>query len=149
MDAPLENRKIEIEQEILKHLDATRKWTMFIAIIGFIFLGLLIVIGIIAGTFLSAFKTSGTDLGLPESIIFILLLILAVIYYLPLHFLFLFSKHAAHAVQKLDRQELHKALKNLKLYFAFTGILIIIVLSFYLIALIIAGTSLAFLKGLG
>ena len=54
METSLEERKIEIEEETLDHLNITRKWTMFLAIIGFIFLGLFIVMGVLAGTFLAS-----------------------------------------------------------------------------------------------
>jgi hypothetical protein len=148
MEAPLENTRIELEPETLKQLNSTRKWAMFLAIIGFIFLGLIVIIGIIAGTFLSAFSTGQKGLGIPESLMFIPFLLLAAIYFFPVLFLFRFSKHTSHAIHTLDKMELHKGIKNLKLYFAYIGILIIIVLSFYIIALIVAGSSMAFLKGL-
>jgi len=83
METPLENRKIEIEQETLKHLNTTRKWAMFLAIIGFIILGLIVIIGLIAGTFLTAFNSGGKDLGIPESLMFVPILLLAVIYFFP------------------------------------------------------------------
>jgi MFS family permease len=149
METSLENRKIEIGQETLNKLNTTRKWTMFLAIIGFIFLGLFIVIGVIAGTFLSAFNSGKTGLGIPESLMFVIFLVLAVICFFPILFLFRFSKHTANAVLTLDKQELHKAFKNLKSYFVYLGVLIIIVLTFYVVALIVAGTSMAFLKSLG
>ncbi|MGA2405405.1 MAG: hypothetical protein ABSF81_01470 [Bacteroidales bacterium] len=149
METPLENRKIEIDQETLKNLNTTRKWAMFLAIIGFILLGLIIVIGLIAGTFLTAFNSGEKSLGIPESLMFVPILLLAVIYFFPVLFLFRFSKHTAHALQTLDKQELHKAIKNLKICFAYIGIMIIIVFSLYIVALIVAGSSMAFLKGLG
>ncbi len=149
METTLENRKIEIAQETLNNLNTTRKWTMFHAIIGFIFLGLFIVIGVITGIFLSAFNSGATSMGIPESLLEVIFIILAIVYFFPVLFLFRFSKHAAHAVQTLDKQELHKAFQNLKSYFAYLGVLLIIVLSFYIVALIVAGTSMAFLKGLG
>ncbi|MDO9340990.1 MAG: DUF5362 family protein [Bacteroidales bacterium] len=149
METTLENRKIEIAQETLNNLNTTRKWTMFLAIIGFIFLGLFIVIGVITGIFLSAFNSGATSMGIPESLLEVIFIILAIVYFFPVLFLFRFSKHAAHAVQTLDKQELHKAFQNLKSYFAYLGVLLIIVLSFYIVALIVAGTSMAFLKGLG
>jgi hypothetical protein len=149
METPLEPRKIEIEQETLKHLETTRKWVMFLAIIGFIFLGLFIIIGLIAGTFLTAFNSGGKGLGVPESLMFIPVLLLAAIYFFPVLFLFRFSKHTSHAIQNLDKLRLHKAIKNLKYYFAYIGILLIIVLSLYIVVLIVAGSSMAFLKGLG
>ena len=148
METPLENRKIEIEQETIKHLNTTRKWAMFLAIIGFIILGLIIIIGLIAGTFLTAFNSGGKDLGIPESLMFVPILLLAVIYFFPVLFLFRFSKHTSHAVQTLDKMEFHKAIKNLKSFFVYIGVLIIIILSLYIVVLIVAGSSLAFLKGL-
>ena len=149
MKAPLENRKIEIEQETLPHLNSTRKWAMFLAIIGFIFLGLIIIIGLIAGTFLTAFNSGEKGLGIPESLMFVPVLLLALINFFPVLFLFRFSKHTSHAIQTLDKLELHKAIKNLKSYFAYIGILIIIIFSLYVVVLIVAGSSMAFLKGLG
>jgi uncharacterized BrkB/YihY/UPF0761 family membrane protein len=148
METPLENRKIEIEQETLKHLNTTRKWAMFLAIIGFIILGLIVIIGLIAGTFLTAFNSGGKDLGIPESLMFVPILLLAVIYFFPVLFLFRFSKHTSHAVQTLDKLEFHKAIKNLKSFFVYIGVLIIIILSLYIVVLIVAGSSMAFLKGL-
>lgn len=148
MEAPLETRKIEIEHETLKHLNTTRKWAMFLAIIGFIFLGLVLIIGIIAGTFMTAFNTGEKDLGIPDSLMFIPIILLVVLYFFPVLFLFRFSKHTSHAIQNLDKQALHKGLKYLKLYFAYIGILIILVLSVYIVVLIMAGSSMAFLKGL-
>jgi hypothetical protein len=149
MEAPLENRKIEIDVETLSHLNTTRKWAMFVAIIGFIFLGLVIVMGAIAGTFLTTFSSGEKGLGIPESLMFIPFLLIALICLFPILFLFRFSKHALHAIQTLDKLSFNKAIKNLKYYFAYIGIIIIVIFSFYIIVLIVAGSSMAFLKGLG
>ena len=148
METPPETRKIEIEQDTLNHLNTTRKWAMFLAIIGFIFLGLMLIIGLLAGTFLSAFSTGEKGLGIPESLMFIPVLIIGAIYFFPVLFLFRFSKHTSRAIQTLDKLAFKKAIKNLKAYFAYLGILIILILTFYILVLIIAGSSLAFLKGL-
>lgn len=148
METPPEIRKIEIDQETLKHLNTTRKWAMFLAIVGFIFLGLIVIVGLIAGTFLTAFSTGEKGLGIPESLMFIPVLLISAIYFFPVLFLFRFSKHTHHAIQTLDKLSFHKAIKNLKAYFAYIGILIIAVLTFYILVLIVAGSSMAFLKGL-
>jgi hypothetical protein len=148
MDAPLEIKKIEVDQETLSHLNTARKWAMFLAIVGFIFLSLLVLISLIAGTFLTAFNTGEKRLGIPESLMFIPVLVLGVIYFFPVLYLFRFSKHSHHAIQKVDKLEFHKAIKNLKACLAYFGVLIIIILSLYIVVLIVAGSSLAFLKGL-
>ncbi len=149
METPPENRKIEIEQTTLNHLNTARKWAMFLAIMGFIFLGIMIVVGLIAGTFLKAFSSGENNFGIRDSLMFIPIILIAVIYFFPVLFLFRFSKYISRSIKNLDKNYFHKAIKNLKYYFAYIGILIIIVLSIYFVILIVAGSSVAFLKGLG
>lgn len=144
-----EDTQIEIDQENLDNLDTARKWAMFIAIMGFIFLGLLIIMGIIAGTFLSAFSGGKTASGFPEYIALIIFLILAVTYFFPMLYLFRFSKNTAEAVKSFDKNEFSKAIRSLKSYFVYIGILIIVILSFYVVALILAGKSMILPEGMG
>jgi hypothetical protein len=144
-----EVRKIEIDEKTLKYLNTSRKWAMFLAIIGFIILGLFLIIGLIAGTFLTVFNLGSKDLGVPESFMFVPVLLLAIIYFFPGLFLFRFSMRIGYAVQTLDKEQLHKALKSLKSYFVYVGVLIIVVIFCYVTMLILAGPSLTFLKGLG
>jgi len=146
MEQNPENKSIEIGQDTLKYLDTTRKWTMFFAIIGFIFLGLILIFGILAGTFLSVFKSSEMGSGIPQVLVFVIIIIMALIYYFPVMFLFRFSKHTTNAVQTLSREELHKAFKYLKYYFVYIGVLLIAVLLIYFIGLVVAGASMTFLK---
>jgi hypothetical protein len=149
METPPENLKLEIEQPTLKQLNTARKWAMFLAIIGFIFLGIMIVVGLIAGTFLKTFSSGENNFGISDKLVFIPILLIGLIYFFPVLFLFRFSKYVSRSIQNLDKLQFHKAVKNLKLYFAYIGILIIIILSIYIAILIIAGSSVAFLKGLG
>jgi uncharacterized BrkB/YihY/UPF0761 family membrane protein len=148
METPIENRIIEIEERTLIQLNKTRKWAMFLAIIGFIFLGLIIVMGLVAGTFFNTFSSVSADRGMPGYLVFLPVIGVTIIYFFPVLFLFRFSKHSALAVATYDKMELHKAVKNLKYYFAYLGTLIIIVFLVYFSVLIIAGSSVAFLKGL-
>jgi len=158
MENNLENRKIEIGQESLGYLDTTRKWTMFLAILGFVGLGLMLILGLLAGSFMSAFssKMSGMEGmesaravgGVASVFVFIILLVVAVIYFFPLLFLFRFSRHTAKAVANVDANELQLGLKNLKSYWKYMGILIIVVICVYLLVFIIAGSSIAMLSGL-
>jgi MFS family permease len=149
MENAPEIRKIEIEQDSLNYLNTTRKWTMFLAILGFIGIGLMLIIGLVAGFFLSAFKTGDMPAKFPEWLILVLILIFAAIYFFPTLYLFRFSKHTAKAVHSLDKEELRKAFRNLKSFYVYTGILIVIVLVLYIVILVGAGASMAFLKNMG
>ncbi len=143
-----EHPKIEVGKETLDNLNATRKWTMFLAITGFIFLGLIIVLGLMTGAFLTAFNSTGKAQGLPDSVLLAAFIGLTIIYFFPVLFLFRFSKHAANAVTNLDSKELYKAVRYLKRYFAYIGILLILIISVYIAGAVLAGTIIAFLKGL-
>jgi len=149
METTPEIRKIEIEEESLAYLNTTRKWTMFLAVLGFIFIGLLLIVGLVAGVFMSAFKTAEMPSGFPEWIIFLVILIFAVLYFFPVFYLFQFSRHTRNAVQTLDKDEMKKGFKFLKSYYVFIGVLTIVILALYFIAFIGAGASIAFLKNLG
>ena len=150
MENTSEIKKIELEEDSLKDLDTTRKWSMFIAILGFIAIGILVILSLVTGVFLSVFKSGDLQLGAGESVlIFGLLLVFAVIYLFPVLYLYRFSKHAGHAVRTRDNIHMKKAFRYLRKYFVYIGILAIVVLAIYLIAFIISGASLAFLKDLG
>ncbi len=141
--------KIDIDQNSLKSINTLRKWTMFHAILGFIFLGLFVITGAIAGTFLTAFSIGKSGLGLNELSVLAIVFILAVAYFFPLLFLFRFSKYSAHVVQMQNKKDLNKALKNLKAYFVYLGVILIICLVLYFVALYLSGSSLTLIKGLG
>jgi hypothetical protein len=142
-----EHGRIEIGQDTLKILNTIRKWTMFLAVSGFIFLGLILMLGIITGTFLSAFNQSDNTPGVPDMLLIGGFLVAALIVFFPILFLFRFSKHTSNAVATLDGREMHKAVKNLKRFFLFIGIYLIMLIIAYFIALLFFGASTSLLKG--
>jgi hypothetical protein len=148
MENPQEPARIEIGPETLKHLNTLRKWTMLLAVSGFIFLGLIITLGLITGTFLTAFSNSDKMPGLPDVLVYAAFITVILIIFFPILFLFRFSKHTSKAVETLDRKEMHIAIKYLKRYFIYIGVLLIVILSVYIASLILAGTSAVFLQGL-
>ncbi len=146
MENNTEKRNLELGQESIKNLDATRKWTMFLSILGFIIVGFILITGLVAGTFFSVFKSEEVGLGIPESLMVILFIMVAAIYFLPVFFLFRFSRYTRKAIKTGGNEELVKGFRNLRTYFTYIGILAIIVIAIYLAALLVAGTSVAFLK---
>jgi hypothetical protein len=61
-------------------------------------------------------------------------------------YLFQFSKHTTEAVRTHDKEKLHEAFWNLKAYYVYVGILIIVVLVLYLVFFIALGASVPFIK---
>jgi hypothetical protein len=147
MENNQEPATIEIGDETLKHLDNLRKWTMFLAVLGFIFFGLIIILGLITGTFLTAFNESSKTQGIPDAFVIAAFIALALINFFPVFFLFRFSKHSSLAVAHYDRKEMHLAIKNLKRFFIYIGVFLIVVITVYLATLVMAGRSAAILHG--
>lgn len=137
--------KLFMDEKSQKFLDETRKWTMFLAIIGFIFIGLIVLMGLIFGLVGSFF---GSYLGGFERIAILLVYILiGVLYFFPIYYLMKFSINMKNAIQQGKQQELTSAFEFLKSHYKFIGILTIVALSLYVllgIVAVIAGAFAAF-----
>jgi hypothetical protein len=162
-----ENAKIEIGHESIGYLETTRKWTLFMAILGFIGIGLMLLIGIFAGSFIGKMmggmsSMSGMEgmegmegVGAAKAVggfmgvfMFIFYLILAVIYFFPILYLLRFSTHTKKAVATLDANELKLGLKYLKSYWKYIGILLIVCISLLLLIMLFAGGLVGMISGM-
>ena len=127
------------------HLSEAARWARFLSIVGFIMCALLIVVGIFAGSIFSIFtsryssgREGGYELTARFGAMFIVIYaIIAVIYFFPCLFLFRFAGLMKSALASNDQNTLNTSFQNLKKMFRYVGILTIIALSFYLIALLI------------
>lgn len=113
-------------------------WTKFLAILGFVFVGLLVLIAIFAGTIYSSVLgalaiNSAIDFGLLMTAVY---LIVALIYFFPILFLYKFSVRLKKALQSKEDEDLTGALEMLKSHYKFIGVFTIIVLSLYVLAII-------------
>jgi hypothetical protein len=149
MDSIEEKIKTGLEQENLKDLDITRKWAMFISILGFIGVGVLLIVGIFAVLFLCIFNKGDTSTTYPGWFICSVLIASAVLYFFPVLYLFRFSKNMSDTVKTPDRHLLTKAFRNLKYCFRWFGILMIVAIVLYVITFFVLGSSVTFLKDMG
>lgn len=146
METIPESPKLELEQETLGYLGTARKWSMFLARMGFIFLALLIILGIFTGTFLRVFNSGAEGIGIPGLFIIVLLLILGIFFVLPVYHLYNFSKYMNAAIRLNNGTYLKKAFKNLKSHFVYLGIFVIVVVTIYIVIIGVGGALMAFLK---
>ena len=105
-------------------------WTYFLSIIGFIFVGLLVLIAVSANSIYNNMaqfsQESPFDVGLFMTAVYV---IVALIYFFPILFLFKFSKRLKSALKSKEDEELASALEILKSHYKFIGVFTIIVLS--------------------
>ncbi|MBK7712722.1 MAG: hypothetical protein IPJ37_18510 [Bacteroidales bacterium] len=140
--------KIDISPGTLRNLNTLRKWTMFLSVTGFIFLGLIIILGILTGTFFTAFNQSNKIPGIPDLLVIAAFAGVALIDFFPIFFLYRFSKHLADFVTTQDRKSIHHAIRDIKRFFIFIGILVILLIAGYFSSLLFTGIWKSFLQGI-
>ncbi len=125
------------------HLSEAARWAKFLAIFGFIMCGLVVIIGIFFGTFMSTFSASpygneyesrssfGGSLGVVMAVLYIGI---AILYFFPCLFLLRFANHMKNALNTNEQLTLNSSFQNLKIMFRYVGILTIVLISFYALA---------------
>lgn len=135
---------LSIDPVTKAHLSETAKWARFLAIVGFIFLGLMLVFGIFfssyMATVLGGYDTYGgtglmASFGVGMAIMYI---IIAALWFFPLLFLLRFANRMRAALNGNDQRALNISLQNLKVFFRFIGIMTIIGLALYALAIILS-----------
>lgn len=134
--------QMQITPEAVSFLATTAKWAKFLAIIGFILTGFLILAGLIVTVFFGTYSSQMMNTGLmsyfSSGYIGIVYIVIAVIYILPIFYLNNFSNATTRAVRSGSTERLTYAFHNLKRFFKFIGLVIIGVLVIYLLILGIA-----------
>lgn len=120
-------------------LKETAKWGYFLSIIGFVFIGIMVLFAIFMGAFLSKLGSmGGSSMGNPISVMgnmggfmAVIYLIIAFIYFFPVYYLFQFSSKAKIAFKSNDNHKLNESFQFLKSHYKFMGIMALIMVSFY------------------
>ena len=139
---------IELQQDSLAYLNETRKWTYFLAILGFIVIGLMIFLSLFMGLIFSRFTPGMNEAPFPTYLLAGIYLIFALIYFFPVWYLFKFSTWMKKGIMAMNSGDMNQAFRNLKSLFRFTGILTIVMMVFYVVALIVM-MVVGLMKGLG
>lgn len=153
LDAPLDSisdQSVSVSSEIKDYLHTTAKWGKFLAVVGFVVTGFIVMAALSVGLF---FGTLGSILfpGMPDSGFIgvglgLLYALLAVIYFFPAWYLFQFSTKMMLAVRNDDQEFFTIGFKNMKSLFRFLGIATLVLLSLYpimIICFVIFGAAMA------
>ena len=135
-----------IDQSSRSHLSEAAKWAKFLSIVGFVMCGLIVIGSIFAGSFLAT-MTSSYNEGYRSSVgltggmgafIAVFYIGIAVLFFFPYLFLFRFATRMKAALNTNDQTTLNTSFQNLKIMFRYVGILTIVMLSFYALAILMA-----------
>jgi hypothetical protein len=137
---------MSVDQTGKSHLAEAAKWAKFLSIMGFIGCGLIVLMGVFFGSFFSMFSgelnrnspygdfPASRGFGAVAAIMYVLI---ALIYFFPCLFLFRFATKMKTALASNDQETLNTSFQNLKATFRFIGILTLIGLCFWVLALIV------------
>lgn len=127
---------MQLSEQAKKYLLEASKWANFIAIVGFIAIGLLIIMSFSIGSIMATLP-EGSLGGLSPKFFSFFYLIAAGVYFIPVFFLFQFGQKTRQALMQDDHNLLTFGLKKLRSHYKFIAIIFIvfIVLYFFLILL--------------
>ena len=112
------------------YLHETGKWSKFLSIVGFCFIGLAVILGLFAGTIFSALNS---ELPYPGFLIGLIYVAMGLVYFFPVYYLFKFSNQIRTALLNKNSHDLDLAFENLKSHYKYIGIFMAVVLGFYVL----------------
>ena len=126
-----------LSSKSISFLKETAKWSKFLSIIGFVFLGLMVIGAIsilIFGSNLNSTLSASRGFNqsaFPTTLVAFLYLVMAVLYFFPILYLYNFATKMKNALQMNDNNLIESAFENLKSHYKFIGIFTIVILAIY------------------
>ena len=127
--------QLVVSENALVYLNATRPWVKFLAIVGFVFTGLMILFGIIMTFAFSALPHQQGTPAISGPIFGILYLICAGLYVMPCLFMYRYATAIA-AIPVVGQSALEDALRNQKSFWKFMGITMLVMLCLYAVFIV-------------
>jgi hypothetical protein len=138
--------ELQIDHNITTYLKETARWAKFLAILGFICCGFMVLIALFAGTFITAMlnmsgnMVGGTGAGITGAmgaVISFLYIVIGLLLFLPCLYLYNFASRMQIALRTNDQEQLTRSFKNLKAHYRYIGIFTLIYLGLIALGLII------------
>jgi len=131
---------LHLDQQSVNYLGETARWCKLLSIFGFIYCGIMVLVGLFFGSLVSSMMMPGMGSADKVGGAFMssFIILMALILFFPAYYLFNFSSKVRRALRNNDQEVLTDSLKNLKSFFKFNGIIVIIILSLYALALVSA-----------
>lgn len=130
-----------VTEDIRSYMYETARWAKFLSIVGFLTTGFLIMIAFSASAFESALsQTPGgqqmAELG--STVLMVIMLLTALLYFYPSLMLFKYATAAKTAVLYEEQDSLVLAMAKMKSFFKFWAILTIVMIAFYVLSIFAA-----------
>lgn len=150
-----ESRKdLQVNDVVKDYLLETAKWAKLISIVGFVGLGMMVLMGLFMGTImgsLSAMAPEEVDMmpSMGGGFFAIIYIGMALLYFFPIKYLYDFSSKVKKAIQITDQNLFNEAMMKLKSHYKFIGILMLIMIILYVgmfVMMLIGGIAAAAMR---
>jgi hypothetical protein len=132
-----------IDSNSRDHLTEAARWARFLAIVGFVICGLITLFGIFANSIFSSMLSKmgegefeGMDMSGMGSMLAVIYIGIALLYFFPCLFLFRFANYMKAALISGDQEKMNRSFQNLKKMLRFVGILTIFIICLYVLGIL-------------
>lgn len=136
-----ETFELNLSNSIQGMLKETTNWTFFLSIIGFIGIGLMLLVGIIMSAVMGSMSNEFNpyqSIGFNPAYLGLIYVIMAAFYFFPVLYLFNFSRKMKLALRTKNNDDLTLAFSNLKSHYKYLGIFTIVIISLYVLFIFLA-----------
>lgn len=135
------NTPLNFDNQIKDILAEIGKWGKLVAIVGFVFIGLILIMGFALTFGGSAISKELANLGKQSEeltpAIGISYMVIALVYFFPIRYLYDFSIYVKQAVEFNDQESMVYSFNRLKSLLRFMGIIAIIFIGFYFLSILV------------
>ena len=127
-----ENFENQLTSAAVGFLQESAKWSKFMAIVGFVGIGLMVLVSLFMAIGFSSMGTANMpELPFSMSVFSIIYVLFAAIYFFPVYYLYQYATKTSAALNSKNKQLLADGLENLKSHHKFLGIFTLIIISLY------------------
>lgn len=127
-----ENFENQLTSAAVGFLQESAKWSKFMAIVGFVGIGLMVLVSLFMAIGFSSMGTANMpELPFSMSVFSIIYVLFAAIYFFPVYYLYQYATKTSAALHSKNKQLLTDGLENLKSHHKFLGIFTLILVSLY------------------
>lgn len=144
----MQNSELHLNEQAVLALKESAKWTFFLAILGFVGIGLIVLLALFMTTIFASLPNSiGNEysnqygfnaFGAVQGVFSVMYVLVAVFYFFPIYYLYKYAVGIKVAIKTRSSTLLSNALVNLKSHHKFLGITALVVISLYAFVFLIA-----------
>lgn len=131
--------ELQVDQTASVYLRDAAKWAKFLAVAGFIFCALFVLVAILALTTLSSlFSSMGVSGagGMGAGLIAAIYIAIGVVCFFPCLYLNNFASRMQAALRTNDQEQLNSSFSNMRALYRFVGVLMIIALGIWVVGIL-------------